>query len=188
MGTFSRGLLVRAAAASLVATRTCPGGMLAPVMEAADSAQLHAASAGRFPGRGEAAATLPDPYEARLVRVAASEIPGAGRGLLAARALEADTVVAFYHGRKVAPEEFNPESWEGNCYKIFDPSDYPRGTIDIPAWAQVDTVHTVHCNIIASIPSLCRVRTATAPRSPTRPTTASSPTPSSWCSTIPSSG
>ena len=140
MGTFSRGLLVRAAAASLVATRTCPGGVLAPVMETADSAQLHAASAGWFPGRGEAAATLPDPYEARLVRVAGSEIPGAGRGLLAARALEADTVVAFYHGRKVAPEEFNPESWEGNCYKIFDPSDYPRGTIDIPAWAQVDTV------------------------------------------------
>ena len=38
---------------------------------------------------------------------------------------------------KVRPDEYQSDSWEDNSYKIYDPSDYPEGTIDIPRWAQV---------------------------------------------------
>ena len=39
-------------------------------------------------------------------------------------------------GSRADPREFDPETWETNNYRIFDPSDIPHGTIDIPVWAQ----------------------------------------------------
>ncbi len=41
---------------------------------------------------------VPDPYEAALVRVGESSVPGGGEGLFAARDIPADTVVSFYNG------------------------------------------------------------------------------------------
>ena len=111
-------------------------GVLVPIM-ARDNSDVHQRCAGQFPDQDDPQSLLPDPYESRLVVTGPSSIPGANDGLHAVIPIESNTIVAFYHGQKVRPEDFDPESWDGNCYKIFDPSDYPRGTIDIPLWAQV---------------------------------------------------
>ena len=50
--------------------------------------------------------------------------------------VEAGTTIAFYNGSRADPQEFNPDTWETNNYRIFDPADMPHGTIDIPVWAQ----------------------------------------------------
>ena len=78
-----------------------------------------------------------DPYESRIVYVGQSEIEGAKEGLFALRDIDENTTVAFYNGSRANPQEFDPSTWETNNYKIFDPSDIPHGTIDIPVWAQV---------------------------------------------------
>ena len=80
---------------------------------------------------------LRDPYESKMVEVQSSEIEGASEGLFALKDIEINTVVAFYNGTKPDPEDYDPETWETNNYKIFDPADMPDGTIDIPVWAQV---------------------------------------------------
>lgn len=88
-----------------------------------------------------------------------STIPGASEGLFARKDLEINTTVAFYHGTRSAqnqqissalrislsrarPEEYDPDTWETNNYKIFDPADMPDGTIDIPVWAQSSQAYT----------------------------------------------
>ena len=50
-----------------------------------------------------------------------------------------NTMVSFYNGARVDSKEFelHNDTWEGNDYKIFDPSDTPDGAMDIPVWAQV---------------------------------------------------
>ena len=40
----------------------------------------------------------PDPYEANLVRVGESTVPGGGEGLFAARDIPSGTVLSFYNG------------------------------------------------------------------------------------------
>ena len=49
-----------------------------------------------------------------------------------------NTTVSFYNGARVDSKEFelHNDTWEGNNYKIFDPSD-TDGAMDIPVWAQV---------------------------------------------------
>ena len=136
VGTFQNGVLVSGVSAHLVDSYVDDRGVLVPVMEP-DNTDVHRRSAGQFPGQDDPQALLPDPYESRLVTTGPSSIPGANEGLHAVIPIESNTIVSFYHGQKVRPEDFDPESWDGNCYKIFDPSDYPRGTIDIPPWAQV---------------------------------------------------
>jgi hypothetical protein len=82
--------------------------------------------------------TAPDPYESKFVNVCSSGIAGAQEGLFAKVDIEVNTTVAFYNGSRVVSEDFDPNNWETNNYKIFDPADIPHGTIDIPVWAQVD--------------------------------------------------
>ena len=81
--------------------------------------------------------TLRDPYESSMVEIRVSNIDGANQGLFARQDIEINTVLAFYNGTKARPEDYEPDTWETNNYKIFDPDDMPDGTIDIPVWAQV---------------------------------------------------
>jgi len=74
---------------------------------------------------------LPDPYESRLVQVKSSSVAGANQGLFARKKIQPNTVLAFYHGRKVRPQAPEEATWEQNGYKIFDPS-VEDGTVDIP--------------------------------------------------------
>jgi hypothetical protein len=83
--------------------------------------------------------TVRDPYESKMVELSTSEISGADEGLFAKVPIEVNTTIAFYNGASVRVQDFNPDSWESNKYKIFDPLNVPCGTIDIPAWAQVNT-------------------------------------------------
>ena len=72
-----------------------------------------------------------------MVAVRRSEVEeGAGEGIFAARDIETNTVVSFYNGAEASLLEYDPDTWETNNYKIFDPADLPDGTIDIPVWAQ----------------------------------------------------
>merc|ERR1719370_152576 len=68
-----------------------------------------------------------DPYESRLVSVENSTIDGAREGLFAKQYIEVNTTVAFYNGSRARPEDFDPDTWETNNYKIFDPANMPRG-------------------------------------------------------------
>ena len=72
-----------------------------------------------------------------MIEVRASEIDGAAEGIFAVQDIEINTVVAFYNGTEAVTDEYDPDTWETNNYKIFDPSNVPNGTIDIPVWAQV---------------------------------------------------
>ena len=72
-----------------------------------------------------------------MVYVGGSEIEGAKEGLFAKEDIEVNTTVAFYNGSRANPTDFDPSTWETNNYRIFDPSDIPNGTIDIPVLAQV---------------------------------------------------
>jgi len=83
----------------------------------------------------------PDPYESRWVTVTNSNITGAREGLFAKQYIEVNTTVAFYNGSRARPEDFDPNTWETNNYKIFDPANMPLGTIDIPVWAQSITAY-----------------------------------------------
>ena len=71
-----------------------------------------------------------------MVEIRVSEIDGANEGLFALQDIEINTVIAFYNGSKASMEDYDPDTWETNNYKIFDPEDIPDGTIDIPVWAQ----------------------------------------------------
>ena len=76
--------------------------------------------------------TLRDPYESSIIEVRESKLPGAKDGIYAKKLIKEDTVIAFYHGIKLPPNYKEGESWEANGYKIFDPSNSPQGTLDIP--------------------------------------------------------
>ena len=76
--------------------------------------------------------TLRDPYESSIIEVRESKLPGAKDGIYAKKLIKEDTVIAFYHGIKLPPNYKEEESWEANGYKIFDPSNSPQGTLDIP--------------------------------------------------------
>ena len=105
-----------------------------------------------------------------MVDVQSSEIEHAAEGLFALQDIETNTVVAFYNGTVANMEDYDPDTWESNCYKIFDPSDMPDGTIDIPIWAQVReeheqkfleflTINTKYCEVTFFVifPELLRV-------------------------------
>ena len=101
--------------------------------------------------------TSPDPYESKVVDVCSSSIDEAEEGLFAKVDVEVNTTVAFYNGSRADPEDFDPSTWETNNYKIFDPADIPHGTIDIPAWAQVECTHNLwhmFFNLCCSPPQL----------------------------------
>ena len=83
---------------------------------------------------------IPDPYESRLVEVRSSEIEGGNEGLFAKQFLEVttfqnlkrnvlncllrwhisqvNTTISFYNGIRARPEDFNPDTWETNNYKV----------------------------------------------------------------------
>ena len=84
---------------------------------------------------------MKDPYETKMVEVRTSTIDGANEGLFAKEDIEVNTTIAFYNGCEARPEDYDPDTWETNNYKIFDPADMPHGTIDIPDWAQVSTAY-----------------------------------------------
>ena len=117
--------------------------------------------------------TTRDPYESKMVEICGSEIAGANEGLFAKVSMEVNTVIAFYNGVKARPEDFDPDSWEKNNYRIFDPANAPEGTIDIPVWAQVVNLFRKSKIVIYFSPPLL-----TVPLLLTRPTTASCQMPS----------
>ena len=80
------------------------------------------------------------PYELKMVELCTSDILGADEGLFAKVPMEMNTTVAFYNGDPVRDEDFDPDTWDTNSYKIFDPVNVPRGTIDIQTWALVSKV------------------------------------------------
>ena len=88
-----------------------------------------------------------DPYERKMVEVRGSWIEGAAEGLFAERDLEMNTVVSFYNGVPVSLADEGQGPSETNNYKIFDPEDIHDGTIDIPAWAQVDILFLFLSNL-----------------------------------------
>jgi len=59
---------------------------------------------------------LPDPLESQMVRVANSGVEGGGQGLFANTDIPTDTIVAFYNGIRMTPEEKSP--WEDRAYSI----------------------------------------------------------------------
>ena len=85
--------------------------------------------------------TTKDPYESKMVELRTSDIPEANEGLFANMSIEMNTTVAFYNGTPARAEDFDPNTWDTNSYKIFDPANVPRGTIDIPPWAQVSYIN-----------------------------------------------
>ena len=70
-----------------------------------------------------------------MVEVRTSAIDGANEGLFSKVDIEVNTTISFYIGSQARPEDYDPETWETNNYKIFEPADMPDGTIDIPVWA-----------------------------------------------------
>jgi len=76
--------------------------------------------------------TLRDPYESAMIEVKESNVFGASEGIFAKTFIKSETVVAFYQGLKLPIDYKEDDSWEGNEYKIFDPSRTPEGTLDIP--------------------------------------------------------
>ena len=59
---------------------------------------------------------LPDPLETKMVRVADSAVEGGGQGLFANQDIPAGSIVAFYNGIRMTPEEKSP--WEDRAYSI----------------------------------------------------------------------
>ena len=59
---------------------------------------------------------LPDPLESQMVRVSDSGVEGGGEGLFANTDIPSDSIVAFYNGIRMTPEEKSP--WEDRAYSI----------------------------------------------------------------------
>ena len=169
-GRFERGVMVRAVECVVEGVVEDSVGVLVPVFTNHQKV-LHTRQLRRDTDFG-LEPTLRDPYESSMVEIRVSNIDGANEGLFARQDIEINTVLAFYNGTKARPEDYEPDTWETNNYKIFDPDDMPDGTIDIPVWAQVTMTdhHTM----------------STVPAWLTRQTTAFSRTVSSWYSTTPS--
>ena len=81
---------------------------------------------------------------------------------------QVNTTISFYNGIRARPEDFNPDTWETNNYKvrffctkwrrvyidglqIFDPANMPMGTIDIPVWAQVTRSSSWECFLFSCL-------------------------------------
>ena len=182
LGTFRAGQFLSGRAAELSSCYTDIAGVLVPVLRPLLPSPTHTRRVGNFGDLQDPEARLSDPYEDRNVYVAQSGVAGAEEGLFARRNLEVHQVIAFYNGEKVRPDQAQSDSWEDNSYKIFDPSDFPLGTIDIPTWAQVATYY-LH---LTPHTSHLRARLPTVRLWLTRQTTAFVPTVSSWSSLIPS--
>ena len=137
IGSFRAGQFLSGHEADLVDYFTDKAGILVPVLLPRIRDISHTRRIGIFGNIEEPEVRLRDPYESRHVYVSKSGVAGGQEGLFARRHLELNTIVAFYNGEKVRPSQVQSDSWEDNNYKIYDPSDYPQGTIDIPSWAQV---------------------------------------------------
>ena len=136
-GRFERGVMVRAVECLVEDVVEDRGGVLVPVLtKHQNSPVIHSRQLRRDTDFG-LEPTLRDPYESNMVEIGGSNIDGANEGLFARQDIEINTVVAFYNGTKARLEDYEPDTWETNNYKIFDPDDMPDGTIDIPVWAQV---------------------------------------------------
>ena len=136
-GRFERGVMVRAVECLVEDVVEDRGGVLVPVLtKHQNSPVTHTRQLRRDTDFG-LEPTLRDPYESNMVEIGGSNIDGANEGLFARQDIEINTVVAFYNGTKARLEDYEPDTWETNNYKIFDPDDMPDGTIDIPVWAQV---------------------------------------------------
>ena len=136
-GRFECGVMVRAKECLVEGVVEDSGGVLVPVLSNHQNSQvIHTRQLRRDTDFG-LEPTLRDPYESNMVEIGGSKIDGANEGLFALQDIEINTVLAFYNGSKAKPEEYEPDTWETNNYKIFDPDDMPDGTIDIPVWAQV---------------------------------------------------
>ena len=138
-GTFSRGVMVSARECLVERLLEEESGVLVPVLgEKSSTSHVRQSRAdtdfGLLP-------TLRDPYEAKMVEIRGSGIDGANEGLFALQDIEMNTVIAFYNGCKANLEDYDPDTWETNNYKIFDPDDIPDGTIDIPVWAQSSSAY-----------------------------------------------
>ena len=142
LGNFRAGEFLSGRPAQLSSCYTDSAGVLVPVLSPLPS-PTHTRRVGNFGDLQDPEARLTDPYEDRNVYVAQSGLVGAEEGLFARRNLEVHQVIAFYNGEKVRPDQVQSDSWDDNSYKIFDPSDFPLGTIDIPAWAQVDIIFCI---------------------------------------------
>ena len=134
-GRFERGVMVRAVECVVEGVVEDSVGVLVPVFTNHQKV-LHTRQLRRDTDFG-LEPTLRDPYESSMVEIRVSNIDGANQGLFARQDIEINTVLAFYNGTKARPEDYEPDTWETNNYKIFDPDDMPDGTIDIPVWAQV---------------------------------------------------
>ncbi len=70
---------------------------------------------------------LRDPYENQMSEVKTSNVEGAHDGLFALKDIEPNTVLAFYNGRRVRPnDKYDKDDWDMNAYKIFDPTCIPK--------------------------------------------------------------
>ena len=150
-GRFECGVMVRAKECLLEGVVEDSGGVLVPVLSNHQNSQvIHTRQFRRDTDFG-LEPTLRDPYESNMVEIGGSNIDGANEGLFARQDIEINTVIAFYNGSKARPEDYEPESWETNNYKIFDPEDMPDGTIDIPVWAQVILSYLSHHSVSAPL-------------------------------------
>ena len=59
---------------------------------------------------------LKDPYESKMVDALPSKVPGANDGLFAKVNIEANTMLAFYNGKRIKPKDdyYHPD-WEKVC-------------------------------------------------------------------------
>jgi histone-lysine N-methyltransferase SETD7 len=115
LGQFTNGRLVSARTARLSATRL-EDGILVPTFTVLSDRQFH-----HWPSSLDRVLCPPlqsDPYESRLVRVAASGMDGGGEGLFATQVLGAGTMAAFYNGIRIPAGSHNPHEATGYCIFI----------------------------------------------------------------------
>eukprot|EP00092_Neocalanus_flemingeri_P021710 GFUD01023548.1.p1 GENE.GFUD01023548.1~~GFUD01023548.1.p1 ORF type:complete len:461 (+),score=107.13 GFUD01023548.1:170-1552(+) len=74
---------------------------------------------------------LKDPYETNTIQVRKSSVEGASEGIFTKCDIQKNTILAFYNGIKLPSNYEEPDSWDENAYKIFDPSNVPDGALDI---------------------------------------------------------
>jgi len=137
VGKFNKGEMEAGQEARLTGLEEDEHGVKIPILRKTeeDSEHLHRRQLGQYNFICKDP-LAPDPYESKLVYVDSSRISGACEGLFARADIETGSTIAFYNGSRADPGEFNPDTWETNNYRIFDPADTPSGTIDIPTWAQ----------------------------------------------------
>jgi len=134
VGVFEKGELIKAQEAEVQSIIDGEQGVKIPVF-GRPKGPFHCREIGTF-DKICTDMTLKDPYESKTIEIKRSNIPGAAEGIFVIKDVEPNTVLGFYNGSRANPQEFDPTTWETNNYKIFDPSNIPAGTIDIPVWAQ----------------------------------------------------